>query len=73
MTLTELEKYRETIEAAGWDFDSFCKVLRCNSFVGADPSQIAAIDFVDLAHSRGERIKELEKEIEKLREAKYPW
>ena len=66
MTPTDLEKYRETIGAAGANADEWLHWLsKCNE-------DAFAFVVLRLAHSRGERIKELEKEIEKLREAKYP-
>jgi hypothetical protein len=74
MTPTDLEKYRETIEAAELDSDA---VLSWVGKIGRGWGTVWESNIVfallDLAHSRGERIKELEKEIEKLRETKYPW
>ena len=56
----DLEEYRETIEAIGWDFDAFRKVCQYSTFVGPTPAQVSVFDFLELAHSRGERVKELE-------------
>ena len=66
MTPTDLEEYRETIEAIGWDFDAFRKVCQYSTFVGPTPAQVSVFDFLELAHSRGERIKELEERIRRI-------
>ena len=71
MTPTDLEKYRETIEAAGFNASEWLPLLSLLPGLYNETSLI--LHLLQLAHSRGERIKELEKEIEKLREAKYPW
>jgi hypothetical protein len=61
MTPTDLEKYRETIEAAGIDAREFT----VDNIPDAE-NGTKAWALLKLAHSRGERIKELEKRIEML-------
>ena len=40
----DLEEYRETIEAIGWDFDAFRKVCQYSTFVGPTPAQVSVFE-----------------------------
>ena len=61
MTPADLEKYRETMEAAGLDAREFTVDNIPDAENGTKEWAL-----LKLAHSRGERIKEMEKRIETL-------